>query len=111
MRVLLAETAGSGEDLASDFVIPSSYYLLDSTGRTYAPTGYGWSQAATDPAEREGTAPPGQIADFQLIFPGMPREVTGLTLVLDDVKTEDGMSYDLRLPVPLPKTEGSSADS
>jgi hypothetical protein len=52
--------------------------------------------------ERNGKAFPGQTVEFGLTFAGIPGDVIELTLVMDNVRTEDGKSYDLRIDVPLP---------
>ena len=83
---------------------PVPYYLTDDGGRRYPSVGTaGWTFRAGDPPDSYGKVPPGDTADFTLGFPRIPDDVRGLTLVMEGIKAEDGKTYDLRVPVPLPR--------
>lgn len=95
--------------------LPQSYYLVGDKGQRYRRTGLGTTsqivdggQAATPPPSSTeiyvvppAKVLPGQTFGFQLVFEGIPADVTTLTLVMEEVKTEAGDAYTLRLPVPL----------
>lgn len=83
---------------------PPAAYLEDQLARRYPATGSGWSRPVDEPPGNEGKALPGKTADIHLSFDAIPRDVTALTLVWD-VRFEDGMTYPVTLPVPLPATE------
>ncbi|ACZ41463.1 hypothetical protein Tter_0545 [Thermobaculum terrenum ATCC BAA-798] len=82
---------------------PPPYYLLDDQGHRYPAVGAGWSWRTGEPEERFiGKALPGRTVDFTLDFNPIPTHVRHLVLVMEDVRTQTGQSYDLRVEVPLP---------
>lgn len=117
--IILWEVKPPGES------IQRNYYLVDDQDRTYKRIGWGWTryqESPDDPSAQpvplptdtalpgtqrlavpgEGTVPPGETAEFTLIFEGIPQDVKELTLVLEDVPDDRGNSYTISLPVPLP---------
>ena len=85
---------------------PPPYYLIDEVGRPYPATGNGWTRFEGDAPEQDGKALPGKTVEFSLGFDGIPQSVKALTLVMENLRTEAGARYDLRLPVPLPGRVG-----
>ncbi len=86
---------------------PPPYYLVDDRGQRYPATGQGWSSQAGDPRAIEGKALPGQTVEFTLEFGGVPRSARSLALVMDSVRAADGRRYSFRLPLELPRSEGT----
>jgi hypothetical protein len=88
---------------------PLPYYLEDGAGGLYAWSGRGaWTYSEEDGTMADGKVAPGGRAQFMLAFPAVPDDVRELTLIMNDVRADDGQSYDLRVPVPLPGTDAAS---
>ena len=84
-----------------------SYYLLDSGGMRYPTSGtgsrpIGWTMPSNDPAARYGEVLAGSTVEFSITFPPIPSDAGELSLVMEDVATDGGQSYDIRVPVPIP---------
>lgn len=80
-----------------------AYYLTNDHGRRFRLKGMGWTRHEGEPAESVGKVLPGTTAEFTLSFEAISTEVDALTLVMENVTTEDGTQRTLRIHVPLPE--------